>query len=522
MNTSSTVSPRRAGDPLPVRRVWAEEGAAVFDFGATYPVGEMRIDAGFLREHADVAGGATLRLFHSLDNAVWTEAGTVSATDGGAAIEKVAGADGAAPADAFPVRLNSALARYVKVAVETAPSGGASVVSGAGVAGALTAPGRVRFAAGTGLAAEPDEAWTALFHRRSGWTGSDGIYATAFDGCDAHGSAKGKKSVFVFGDTFVGEVDAATDERIDPVMINNTLAVLEGDEPDPERIRFVWNESADGKPQSAIVPRTPKALAVEGSYYWLQDCASIGGNFYCFPLIVGPNPDGPEGFQFAVHGIVMVTAPMGEDGPDLSAQRQMDTPLYYTAANGRTTYFGAALFPNTAAAGAPEPDGYVYVYGLQNGGERPKLVAARVAEREIEDLSAWRFWNGAEWTTVKEDVAPVADIVSPELSVSPVTGGWLDGKYVLVFHQPSETGGTVSISTADSPVGPFGEPVRLFACDPFHKDAAVYNYNAKAHPHLSRPGELLASYNVNCTSWDMLMKHASIYRPRFVNIRAIR
>ena len=49
----------------------------------------------------------------------------------------------------------------------------------------------------------------------------------------------------------------------------------------------------------------------------------------------------------------------------------------------------------------------------------------------------------------------------------------------------------------------------------------IYAYNAKAH-HLSRHGELLVSYNVNTTSMDMHMKHAEIYRPRFVNIRLIR
>ena len=41
-----------------------------------------------------------------------------------------------------------------------------------------------------------------------------------------------------------------------------------------------------------------------------------------------------------------------------------------------------------------------------------------------------------------------------------------------------------------------------------------------AHPHLSKPGELLISYNVNTLNfWDHF-NYADIYRPRFINIIA--
>ena len=45
-------------------------------------------------------------------------------------------------------------------------------------------------------------------------------------------------------------------------------------------------------------------------------------------------------------------------------------------------------------------------------------------------------------------------------------------------------------------------------------------YNAKAHPHLSRPGELLISYNVNTFDfWGDFFRDADIYRPRFIRLK---
>jgi len=44
---------------------------------------------------------------------------------------------------------------------------------------------------------------------------------------------------------------------------------------------------------------------------------------------------------------------------------------------------------------------------------------------------------------------------------------------------------------------------------------------SKAHPHLSKPDELLVSYNVNTISFDMHLRKGDIYRPRFISLRDI-
>ncbi|WP_169732318.1 DUF4185 domain-containing protein [Cohnella thermotolerans] len=479
MKERAIKPPQRAGDPIPALRVAESDGGpdgrrTIYDFGATYPLGTLRFGA--VRPDERVG---RLRIGRSLDGRNWTPVETVPA-------------DGA-------IRLDDAPARYVRLEGEAGED--------------------AFFEAGRGFAAEPADDWTALFHRREGWTGADGIYSVPLNGLEAPGRAAANRTLLLFGDTFIGTVDPVSNARVSMAMINNSMALLHGDRPDPQRIAFRWNRSGP-EPASSIVPSTPRALAHKDAYYWLQDGTSVGGKFHCFPLIVSPDPEGPEGFEFAVHGIVRVTAPIGEDGPMLELQEQADTPLYCRTAEGHTVYFGAAILPLTEEAGAPNPDGYVYVYGLRNDGAT-RLVAARVAAEELERIERWTFWNGSDWTDRIEDCAPIAPETSTELSVTPMVGGFLDGKFVVVYQQGGISGSRVAVRVGDSPVGPFGPGIPLHYCAEPEAGNGIYSYNAKAHPHLSAPGELLASYNVNTTSMDVHRADGGIYRPRFIRIRQI-
>src|SRR5699024_5875945 len=143
------------------------------------------------------------------------------------------------------------------------------------------------------------------------------------------------KTVFVFRDTFIGEVDEASNRRLESEMINNSLGILEGSEPNVEAIKFQWEKNKNDQPDSIFIPTTAKGKSIEDSYYWLQDGISIDGTFYCMPMIIGPNSNGPEGFEFEVHGVTCVSAPLGEDGLKFESSSQIDTPLYFQAKNGK-------------------------------------------------------------------------------------------------------------------------------------------------------------------------------------------
>lgn len=210
---------------------------------------------------------------------------------------------------------------------------------------------------------------------------------------------------------------------------------------------------------------------------------------------------------------------MTPEGPDFDSIEQFDTPLYGATASGHLAYFGAAVMPHTEASNVPDPDGYVYVYGLLNDG-RLRAIVARTLPEHLSDCGRWTFWDGHGWSPDRAEAAPVSSETSPEYSVSPLRGGSQHGRYALAYMRSDEPR-AVAIQLGDSPVGPFEGEIALYACPEAKEGGGRYVYNAKAHPSLSKPGELLISYNVNSTSMIDHVRHADIYRPRFVNVRRI-
>lgn len=354
--------------------------------------------------------------------------------------------------------------------------------------------------------------WTALFTRTEGWTGADGIYAIPLNGYEGPGRSAQGKTLFVFSDTFVGSVDA-TGKRVNSTMVNNSLAILDGARPDPSKIRFLWGRDAQGRAAAAFTPKTPKTLALAAAggkaWYWLQDGFVHKGHLYNFPLIVESNPEAAEGWQFKETGIALLKVPLdGAGEPDLAKTVQFDTPLFGRVGGGNV-YYGCGILVNTVEAGAPSPDGYVYVYG-RNG-----LHVSRVKPDEVEDFTAWRVWDGAGWNP---DFAKAASLGlgGPELSVMPVYEGALQGKYLLVS---SGVEPDIFARVADHPWGPFGNRVHLFKAPEWDPTLPVYTYNAKAHPTLSAGGTWLVTYNVNTSNWNANLAKADIYHPRFFAFR---
>jgi hypothetical protein len=345
---------------------------------------------------------------------------------------------------------------------------------------------------------EKAKEWNRLFDRTSGWTGADGIYSIPISGDDSFGSASSTPTLFVFGDTFIGEVNSQGRRLSGTTLVNNTMAVLTGDEPAPERTRFLYRET-----RALFIPDTPESNP--GDWYWFSDGLSHEERLYLFALRMKE-----WGSSFAVDGVSLIYTPLESTTPYVDAV-QLDTPLFASTERGALV-FGLAIMANTIHAGSPDPDGYIYIYGTLNTLLTKKLVAARVHETaDFLDFQEYRYWNGTGWSSNIEDSAPLTGRLSMEFSVTPLA----DSRYILVF-QSNCVGRNVAIRMGKSPVGPWGEMNRIYRCPEPDYDKDIYTYNAKAHPHLSEPGKLLISYNVNTQDfWDHFL-YADIYRPRFI------
>jgi hypothetical protein len=359
---------------------------------------------------------------------------------------------------------------------------------------------------------EPAPDWTNLLKRNSGWFGGDGIFALVRSGKETPGAAENEEALIWFSDTMLGEIKG---DSLQPgfTMINNSIGILQGGKPDSAAIRFYWNKDNQGKSQSIFVPKTPATGADE--YYWLGDGFvnnAKGNNIYLFGYRIKNIPNQAI-FGFKEMGNTLIVIPAGEQ-PPFPGMRQVDIPFWLGRPVDSVGSFGAGILVNTKEAGAPQPDGYVYIYGCK--GQNKQVLVARVLPGDIESFDKWRFWNGNEWVADANAVQPIATNASNELSVTPLE----DGRYIMVFQREG-IGNNVGIRLGASPNGPFGPIINIFdVSDDLKESPNFFPYNAKAHPVLSKPGELLISYNINSFKFfDEIGSFPQLYRPRFIRLK---
>ncbi len=356
------------------------------------------------------------------------------------------------------------------------------------------------------FSAEAAPEWTRLFERTSGWFGADGIFSIPLSGVDKNNNAGNDSTLLLFSDTYIGEVKDG--KPVHDTMVNNTIAYLKGNNPDVSNIHFYYNKDSKGKPVSFFTPQT--STAAKPQLFWLGDGfinKEMSNTMYIFGYKV--ERTGAGVFDFIEPDVSLIAIPKNSQ-PPFAHQRQIATPLHIKNALGEGN-MGAGILVNTTWSGAVNPDGYVYVYGCI--GADKNLIAARVKPRDFEKMSAWRYWNGTAWSENKDDMKPVTNSVSNELSVTPMQ----NGKYILVF-QVMGLSDKVGVRIGDSPVGPFSDIIEVWKAPEWQK--GLWTYNAKAHPNLSKPGELLISYNtITPDFWNDIQKDATIYHPRFIKLK---
>ena len=352
--------------------------------------------------------------------------------------------------------------------------------------------------------------WSAMLKRDSGWFGGDGIYTMRLDGIRGRTAKANGKILFLFSDSMIGEI---RDHTMAPgyKMIHNSVAILKGNAPAMDNMRFYWDRDNAGGPESIFIPKTQQTK--KGDYFWLGDGfidQELGNNIYIFGYRVHNVSNGPFGFKEV--GNTLIKIPAGSK-PPYANQQQMDTPFYLSDQSSESGSFGAGIYVNTKAAGATNPDGFIYIYGVR--GMAKRLMVARVLPKNFEDFDKWTYWDGTNWTP---DISKTADLtrdVSNELSLTALP----DGRYALVFQLDGMTT-TVGMRIGATPYGPFGPVIKLWDCKPDLLKSTYLVYNAKAHPALSKPGELIVSYNVNSTEFIKdLTTDPNLYRPRFIRVK---
>ena len=255
-------------------------------------------------------------------------------------------------------------------------------------------------------------------------------------------------------------------------------------------------------------------------WLWLQDGVVIGEKLYFLPMIIGPDTTQPEGLQFELVDVVLISVPIKNGEVLYEKSKQKMAPVI--ADKGIVNYLmGGAIMANTVQSGSLNPDGYIYIYGFKTTYGLRDVIVARVKEDRFEYFDDWKYYDGEKWVSDILESATLFTRCSCEFSVSEIREGENKGKFIGFFTDEVNSR-YLGYVIGDSPVGPFSDPIIYYETP--EKDifkSTTYTYNSKAHPHLSDSKNILVSYNTNTYSFDHNMSDCRVYKPRFVRLKEI-
>lgn len=305
-----------------------------------------------------------------------------------------------------------------------------------------------------------------------GWAASDGVYST---------ETPGHQVIWLMNDTFLGPVNP-DESMTNPGFIHGSI-LLADDHGVPYTTITGGTQDA---PESIASPPD----AVDGDpWYWNGDGIVDGGRLRVFQGRIGKT-DGDPPWNFGWLGSDIVT--YDKDFRPESVTRTYGEP-------------GGVNWGNEVI----RCGGYLYIYGLQDSAMH--LARARVGH--LIDR-AWEFYTGTGWSDDPTSSAAIAPDLGASYSVTP-----MDGRFVLTSTASAIfTDHRIYVATAPTPYGPFSERTAVYTAPEGGQGNLYAPYNVAAHPDISKPGELIISYNVNSGVGDDLLANANNNRPRFVTI----
>jgi hypothetical protein len=360
------------------------------------------------------------------------------------------------------------------------------------------------------LKVEEVNEWNEIYINRgtTGWFTGDGQMSIPLTGNDSIGAVSLTKTFWMNSDS---RICTAIDQKSQRVTLgkmfsNHTAAIMNkvplGTHPNFEDMDWHWGVKGD----------KGRGNLFDDIYYWALDGYADGDFVYQFML--EKSKIVINGFKHV--GIDLVKIPIVKDAignpvtVDFTNYEIINTPHFYVVSNsGKHTMVSMAsgIMENTIHGGAHTPDGYIYNYGLRSlrsVGIHRAMVVARVPKATSDDFSTYQYYNKKKgWTNNFMDLnspdAELTDGLGGIYSVTPIHTGVYAGKYMLVtcYRQAMPC---VAYRIGDSPVGPWSDMHIAYGMT---KEQNAYRidkvnfYNAKAHPHLSNPGELMISYSAN-------------------------
>jgi hypothetical protein len=156
-----------------------------------------------------------------------------------------------------------------------------------------------------------------LFSNEKGWTGADGAYSVALTPTT---------TAWFFGDTWIGQV--INGQHVNATLVNNSMAIQYGKDPETAAIGFFYGHSADGKVTAFIQPEDGRG------WFWMFDGVMTPKGLYVF-LIQIDRTGKDSVFDFKVIGSWLGQVDNLKDPPSEWRIRQFKIPwVEFSATRG--------------------------------------------------------------------------------------------------------------------------------------------------------------------------------------------
>lgn len=338
-----------------------------------------------------------------------------------------------------------------------------------------------------------------VFPDKDGWYGGDGAYSIKLDE---------KRTLWLFGDTFVAPEEGRKDRINMDVILGTTLAISTCSSDNEFNIQYYLKKN-NGKFVSSFG---------ENEWLWPQD-PFVANNVLYIPLIeITPTNKEGEVFNFKISGHKFVRI------KDFSVADPNKWTYDYINLTEAIPAEIAAF-----AATSVVHENYVYFYPLYNYSKGTVHVLGNILARlPIDKLDSplgavEYFTKNGTWDKKlnPESVMVVLDAYVSELSVRyhPATKKW-----IAVYLSVQDKGNKLLYQTADAPEGPWSKPeslgVKVPEVDPHSTlfDKNNFCYAGKEHIEFSRDKNLVVTYV--CNSFEdmekpdsFIRKNLFLYRP---------
>lgn len=298
---------------------------------------------------------------------------------------------------------------------------------------------------------------------------------------------KDGRSMFMWGDSFFGDVvDGIRQEPIS-FMMGNVFTVIDKD----NNIKNYY-QGTPQSPRSYIEPE-PKGKVAE--WYWPGHGFVRDGILYLFMSQFHKQGDGPFGFEYDKCDYFTLN----------SVTLEVLTKNNFPAANINGVHYGHAVL---------DDGGYIYIYGtLSNNSEMTADIHVARCKLENKEFVYFEYWDGKSWNIDPKKTAKLEGPNHPVAEQFNVVK--LKDKYVLVA-QDRFTMKNIYSYISDTPTGLFrNEKLLLTVDEPNYETDQMMTYNTMVHPQYIKDDKVLMCYNVNTNDLDKVFVKASVYRPRF-------